>query len=119
MSNRFKVSAKEVQWLTRSAFPTRKREVRIVVTEHVTFHGTFWDGGSKNEFVAIKLASGNTATLEVGSSPWTAIAEGKTVELQPGFAIVEHSVFCGKEMPLTVYLHPSNITEKLLAAKKE
>lgn len=118
MSNRFTVPAKEVKWLTSCAFSSKKRETRIVVTETVTFQNTFWDGGSKSEYRAVKLESGETAILDVGSSPWTAIAEGKTVTLEPGFAIVEHSVFCGKEVLLTVYLHPSNVTEKLLKAKK-
>lgn len=118
MSNRFSVPAKEVKWLTSIAFASKKRETRIVVTEKVTFHNTFWDGGSKSDYVAVKLSSNEAATLDVGSSPWNAVAEGKTVTLEPGFAIVEHSVFCGKESPLTVYLHPSNVTEKLLAAKK-
>jgi hypothetical protein len=107
MSNRFTVPAKEVKWLTSCAFSSKKRETRIVVTETVTFQNTFWDGGSKSEYRAVKLESGETAILD-----------GKTVTLEPGFAIVEHSVFCGKEVPLTVYLHPSNVTEKLLAAKK-
>lgn len=118
MRNEFRVSAKEVKWLTGCAFASNKREVRIVVTDKVSFHGTFWDGGSRNKFIAVKLESGESASLAIGSSPWNAAAEGKTVELQPGFAIVEETVFCGKLMPLTVYLHPSNVTEKLLAAKK-
>lgn len=114
----FKVSAKEVRWLTEaSGFVSKKRQVTIDVVSKVSFYGTFWDGGSRNEYVAVKLDSGKAVALDTGSAPWGAIAEGKTVDLLPGYAIVEYSVFCGKEMPLRVYLHPSNVTEKLLAAK--
>lgn len=49
----------------------------------------------------------------MGNSPWTALAEGKTVALQPGIAIVEKSVFCGKEMALRVYIHPDNMVKFL------
>jgi len=49
----------------------------------VSFFNTFWDGGSRNQYVAVKLDSETTASLDVGSSPWNAVAEGKTVELQP------------------------------------
>ncbi len=120
MANTFSVPAKEIRWLTDCAFPRyNKRKVNIEVTDKVSFYNTFWDGGSKNEYIAVKLESGETATLDRGSSPWNAVAEGKTVQLEPGVAIVEKPCFCGKDMPLRVYLHPSNVTEKLLSAKTE
>ena len=100
--------AKELSWLTRPAFASKKRTVKVEVTTRVYFGNTFWDGGSKNTYRAVRLADGNVASLETGSSPWTAVAEGKAVELEPGIAIVEESIFCGKQMPLRVYLHPSN-----------
>lgn len=119
MANTFSVPAKEIRWLTDCAFPGyKKRKVNIEVTEKVYFSNTFWDGGSRNQYVAVRLESGEKAVLSKGSSPWNAIAEGKTVQLEPGIAIVEQSCFCGKDMPLRVYLHPSNVTENLLSVKK-
>jgi hypothetical protein len=100
--------AKELSWLTKPAFASKKRNVRVEVTTRVSFYNTFWDGGSKNTYRAVRLADGNVASLDTGSSPWTAVAEGKTVELEPGVAIVEESIFCGKAMPLRIYLHPTN-----------
>jgi hypothetical protein len=102
------VRAKEIAWLTRPAFATKKHDVRVEVKTTVTFFNTFWDGGSKNTYRAVRLSDSNVASLDTGSSPWTAVAEGKTVELEPGVAIVEESIFQGKHMPLRVYLHPSN-----------
>jgi len=106
----FKVAAKEVKWLTEPAFASKKRTVTIEVSETVSFYNTFWDGGSKNTYRAVRLLDGKVAELETGSSPWAAIAEGKSMTLEPGIAIVEESVFCGKIMPLRIHLHPSNIT---------
>jgi len=100
--------AKELSWLTKPAFESKKRTVTVEVTTRVHFYGTFWDGGSRNVYRAVRLADGNVASLETGSSPWTAAAEGKSVELEPGIAIVEESIFQGKHMPLRVYLHPAN-----------
>lgn len=114
MSN-FYVPTKEIRWLTDQAFSTKKRKVRISVGERVLFYNTFWDGGSKNTYRAVKLSNGSVAELITGSSPWTAIADGKTVDLEPGIAIVEESIFCGKLMCLTVHLHPSNVTPALEA----
>ena len=108
MKTELRVKAKDYKWLTDSAFSSRKRELIIIVTDKVSIYNTFWDGGSKNTYKAVQLESGNTANLITGSSPWTAISEGKSIQLEPGIAIVEQSVFCGKDMPLRVYIHPDN-----------
>jgi hypothetical protein len=104
-----KVRAKELKWLTSSAFASKKHTVTVEVSETVSFSNTFWDGGSKNLYKAVRIADGETSSLVVGSSPWNAVAEGKSVQLEPGIAIIEESVFCGKIMPLRVHLHPSNL----------
>lgn len=46
-------------------------------------------------------------------APWINPVEGKTVELSPEVLIVEHSIFCGKDSGITVYVHPS-VMPKLL-----
>jgi hypothetical protein len=109
------VPTKEIRWLTDQAFVTRKREVKIRVAESITFYNTFWDEGSRNVYKAVSLKDGTAASLITGISPWSAVAEGKTVNLEPGVAIVEESIFCGKVMRLTVHLHPSNVTPALEA----
>lgn len=109
-----KVSTKDLRWLTERAFFTKKRETIVEFTNTVSFFNTFWDGGSKNTYKCVKLLDCSTAALETGSSPWGAMAEGKTVELLPGYAIVEESIFCGKLMSLRVYLHPDNVASGLL-----
>lgn len=111
----FYVPTKEIKWLTDKAFPSRKRKVRISVGERVSFYNTFWDGGSKNTYRAVKLEDGSVASLITGGSPWTAVAEGTTMDLEPGIAIVEETIFCGKNMCLTVHLHPSNVSPALEA----
>lgn len=105
----FKVRAKDVKWLTDLAFASKKREVVIEVTDTVSFYNTFWDGGSKNSYKAVRLLDGKVAELAVGSSPWNSIAEGKSVTLEPGIAVIEESIFCGKVMSLRIHLHPDNV----------
>lgn len=115
MTAQFKVPAKTLRWLTSVAFPSNKKQITTVeVTDSVSFYNTFWDGGSRNVYRAVKLENGTVSSLETGNSPWSAVAEGKTVALEPGIAVVEESVFCGKIMPLRVYLHPSNVTPGFL-----
>lgn len=109
MDDAFKVPSGTVRWLTDQAFQTRKRTVEIVVAKTVTFFNTFWFEGSKNEYRAVILQTGASAFLATGDSPWSAVAEGRTVELEPGVAIVQHVTFCGKDLGLRVWLHPDNV----------
>ena len=39
--------------------------------------------------------------------------ETPVAELRPDLAIVEHSIFCGKDMGLTFYIHPSDAPQLL------
>lgn len=113
--NSITVSAKDLRWLTFKAFPSnKKRTITVIFTETVEFFNIFWDGGSKNTYKCVRLLDSQAAVLETGSSPWSAIAEGKMVQLELGYAIVEESIFCGKVMGLRVYLHPANVIPNLI-----
>jgi hypothetical protein len=46
-----------------------------------------------------------------GGSPWDNNRSNRNVELRPGFAIVRSSVFCGKNLGLTYYVHPDDIVK--------
>jgi len=107
-----KVPAKEYVWITEQAFPGyKKKTVTLQVTDKVSPYNTFWDGGSKNTYRAVRLSDGKVAHLITGSSPWTAVAEGVAIPLEPGIVIVEQSCFCGKDMPLRIHIHPANIAK--------
>jgi len=106
----FKIRSKEIKWLTSVAFASSKQTVTIEVSETVSFYNTFWDGGSKNTYKAVRLLDGQLAELAIGSSPWTTIAEGKTIKLEPGIVIIEETIFQGKLMPLRIHIHPDNVT---------
>ena len=40
-------------------------------------------------------------------APWSNPVEGKTCDIPQGFAIVENTVYCGKDCGLTVYMGKS------------
>ena len=105
-----KVSAKDYAWITEQAFPGyKKRSVMIEVADKVCPYNTFWDGGSRNVYRAVRLEDGAVSHLITGSSPWTAVAEGVAIPLEPGIVIVEQSTFQGKDMPLRLHIHPANM----------
>jgi hypothetical protein len=93
---------------------------KVLVCESVTIPVTagLWDGGSRDSYQGVELATGKRYPLTMESeAPWGTRRE-ITVQLDNGKAVVEHSIFCGKDMGLTFYIHPSNAIG-LIPAKVE
>lgn len=98
----------------------RGRKFALVVAESVTLTDRYWHGGTKSDWCAVDLARGRVAgtPYSTGTSvPWSDTADPE-YPLRPGVAVVEHSRFCGKDMGLTLYVHPDNAA-KLLPAPVE
>lgn len=116
MNPRTKVSKtnKAVKSLVSATFPEWKgRKVSIEVGP-LTFWDTNWGGGTRNEFRGIRFEdrSGRLVLDKAEGlavpAPWANPVEGKTVDLPPGVAVVEHSVFCGKDAGITIHIGPDN-----------
>jgi len=96
------------------------RMFKAHVCEQVTIPSTagLWDGGSREYYKLIRLADGQATPFPNQSeAPWGARKE-ILFNITPDFVVVEHSIFCGKDMGLTFYVHPSNAI-KLLPAPVE
>jgi hypothetical protein len=106
MIAKVKVPFKQVAKLVRQAFPgaSSRRPVGIEQRSSYTVRD-FWDGGSRDEARFVNLATGevvapsNVPALLVGAYQ---LAAGE-VSLAPGFAVVEHTYFCGKDLGYRVY----------------
>lgn len=69
-----------------------------------------WDHGTRDVFSAIELNTGRSVPMPGQSSaPWDKDRQDRKIELKPGFAVVKHSMFCGKDMGLVFYVHPSDV----------
>jgi hypothetical protein len=96
----------------------RGNKFRVEVTEsvHIPSHAGLWDGGSRNTFRGVRLVDGAEVPLSDNmSAPWDAKRQDFTAKLAPGIAVVEHSTFCGKDMGLRIYVHPSDAAPMLPA----
>lgn len=103
-----KVSFADASRLIRLAFPGAKsrRPVKIVEKSHYLVRD-YWDGGSRDECRFINLK-----TMQVISAQEVpALTEGNIynlangdVELSPGYIVVEHCIFCGKDLGYRVYV---------------
>lgn len=88
----------------------RGRKVKVKVTNSVSISGTYWDGGSKSYWYAVNLMTRQSVPLAAQAAnlaPWDPrhiAAMNATPTIPPGAVIVEHSIFCGKDAGLYLYV---------------
>jgi hypothetical protein len=84
--------------------------------ERVTIPATagLWDGGSRDVFGAVELATGNTRRLP-DADPFNGAQRDARVTIPPGIAIVRRTYFQGKDLGLTFYLRPDDAAPLLPA----
>ena len=113
-----KVTRKQAKSLLERTFPDYNgRKFRVRFAETVTFYDLNYSGGTRNEYAAVK-SDGESVALDGfnRAAPWNNPAEGSTVRLPVDVAIVEHSDFCGRDLGITIYLHPANASKWLADA---
>jgi hypothetical protein len=102
-----KINKAQAQPVLSKTFPDYKgRKFSVEFVNSVTFYDTNWSGGTRNKY-AFLASSGETATFNA-PAPWSNPVEGKTVELPENVIIAEHTIFCGKDLGITFYMHPAN-----------
>ena len=95
---------------------------RAQVCESVTIpaqSGT-WSGGSRDTYQAIELATGRAAVASDNvSAPWDKERKDVTIALRSGFAVVKFTMFQGKDLGLTFFVHPDDAVKLLPASDDE
>lgn len=129
--------AKEIRHLIQQGFPTYKK--RTAFLSEFGAHGvninSYWDGGSRDEYALVELATGARRTLPTATHPYFDIAgrglanqqddiveidRGGNIRLKvlpEGFALIRAGWFCGKPAIAHVFLNPANMT-KLVEGRK-
>lgn len=103
------LTRRQAEKIINATFPSyRGRKIRLELTKQVTFCDLNWSGGTRNSYAAI-AHDGRTDRLDMSRvAPWANPIEGRTIDLPPGVLIVEHSIFCGKDCGLHLYLNPAS-----------
>lgn len=89
---------------------------RAEVTETVTIpaEAGLWSGGSRETYQAIELATGRSiAASDNVSAPWDKERKDQRIALRSGFAVVKSTMFCGKDLGLTFFVHPADAVKLL------
>lgn len=93
-----------VKSVVQTAFPNyRGRKIRIRYQVKSISLRSYWDGGSKDTFVVMRLVD-KKAVKAPTSHPvfdhWDGV---DNFEIPEGFIVVEHSIFCGRDAGITIH----------------
>jgi hypothetical protein len=86
------------------------KKYSVVIGETMTLQSTYWSGGTRSTYRVVELTSGKQERIAGNGAPdcFGIDLNGQGITLKPGYAVVEHSIFCGKDGGLTFYIHPDN-----------
>ncbi len=94
--------AKQVLAIT---FPEyRGRKIKVEFTDKVWFDDLYWSGGTRAKYVILR--SDGSSRLVPTSNPWSD-NRNPCVDLPNSVVVVQHLMFCGQDMGITIYAHPS------------
>jgi len=111
-----KLSRPQYKNIVAATFPEYTgRKVKMVFKDRLTIYNTNWAGGSRIEYAAVK-SDGRTALFDA-PAPWSNPVEGATIDMPEDAMIVTHQIFCGHDMGITIYAHPSHLPKWIAAPK--
>lgn len=89
-------------------------KIDVEISDSGMYLQSFWDSGSKKEFYCFDM-NGKYIPVTVQNAPLP-FYDGPKADYTPSpdRFIIEHSTFGGKDMGLTVYLHPASVMVKSL-----
>src|SRR5271166_5855043 len=95
------------------------KQFKAVVTDSISvpMDAGLWEGGSRETYRFVELATGRSvASPAQQTAPWSKERQEFNSPLPAGIAMVEHTIFCGKDMGLTFHVHPDSAAKLLPAA---
>lgn len=106
--------------LVSRAFPNyRGNKFKLAVSDSPINCASYWDGGSRSFYVFANLATGEVSNAVPAQSAFDRPVQGlDAVTLPEGFACLQHSIFCGKDTGITIFI-PSANAGKFLPAQVE
>ena len=118
MNQPIKVSVTDplIRKLLQVTFPQyRGRKIKIVPQTYPLNCKSYWDGGSRDYFAFVRLDTFQSAAMPAQSAYDRDIKGADSIMLPAGVACVEHSIFCGKDVGITIHVNPSNLVSLLPA----
>lgn len=96
----------EVKEMAHKAFPSYSgRKFKLDNSGRPVNMTSHWDGGSRDYFVVLQLGSGQAKEIPQNGTMFDRVDVKDTV-VPPGFVIIEHTIFCGKDLGITFHVDP-------------
>lgn len=96
-----------VKRLIAATFPEyRGRKIKARLWRGPMRLENYWDGGTRSYYRAVRVTDGAVADFGT-DNPFLASAH-EPVDLPVGVILVEHTIFCGRDSGLTVWMRPEN-----------
>ena len=115
--NTIKIRKADVPAACLRAFPEyrgRKYAVEIESTGTMRLWNAYWSGGTKSDYVAVNLRTGEIDAADAVISNPFAVPHALEITIPEGMVIVEHVRFCGKDCGLRIHCRPDNVPQNLL-----
>lgn len=112
--NAIYLDAKDVPQYLRGSYTGR--QFKAIITDSITVpqDAGVWGGGSRDTYRFVELSTGRSiASPCQKTAPWDSTRQEFNAPLPPGIAMVEHTMFCGKDLGLTFYVHPDSAAKLL------
>lgn len=110
------VTRKEVNPIVNGTFPNYKgRKIRVCPSESVTLSDLNWSGGTRSQYRAVTLDGIPAGNIDRYNqvAPWLNPVEGLSVAIPQGIVVVEHTMFCGKDIGLRIWTNPQDMPKLL------
>ena len=107
-----------LQTIKNGTFPEYNGKKFKIETVDETFQmNNYWSGGTRSFYSVVELETGKVLNPDNSTNnPFNKIAH-ETYGLPIGCVLVEHSIFCGKDMGLTFHIRPENLNRIALPEK--
>lgn len=108
----YHLDKKDVPANLRAGYSGNKFKAQTVTSLTIRSDAGLWSGGTRDFYYMIRLADGATCSFPGHqNAPWNKERTDKEISIDPGFAIVRHSHFCGTDMGLEFFVNPADIVK--------
>jgi len=117
-----KVSPSEpmVRRIVQATYPSYRGRKVSIVPQHCPLNvRSYWEGGSRDYFVFLRLDTFAVASMPAQSAFDKPVTGADAVTLPAGIVCVEHSIFCGKDCGIRIHVNPENLVAMLPAATND
>jgi hypothetical protein len=116
--NTIYLEPQQVPAILKAGYSGRKFKARIQDTLTIPMDAGLWSGGTRETYSVCTMDNGMREIPGQNLAPWDKTRGDRVVTIPPGIVVIEHSIFCGKDMGLTFYIHPDS-AQKLLPPPAE